>query len=67
MEEREEAKRQDPPQADSGEKADSSPKNSKGRLYDKIPVSFRQVDIFSKVMIAVLALVLLIGILTGTR
>lgn len=43
------------------------PQNAKERFYEKLPFSYRQVDIFVKVMIALIAVVLLVGVLASTR
>ncbi len=41
--------------------------NAVTRLYDRLPFSYRQVDIAVKVLIGLTAIVLVYGIITGTR
>ncbi|MDR2655498.1 MAG: hypothetical protein LBC56_05405 [Oscillospiraceae bacterium] len=41
-------------------------KNDKERLYDKIPLTYKQVDIIVKILLALLAGLLIYGIATGT-
>lgn len=45
--------------------APAPPKNMKERLYDKIPLTFRQADILVKVLLALFVVVLIIAVLTG--
>ena len=40
-------------------------KNAKERLYDKVPLSYKQVDIITKVLIAVFVLLMLYFIVTS--
>lgn len=46
-------------------KKPESQKNPVERLYDKIPLTYKQVDMIVKVLIAILAIVLIIGVATG--
>lgn len=43
----------------------AEPKNAKEKLYDKLPFTYRQVDIFAKIAIAALVLVLVLAVLFG--
>lgn len=49
------------------EEQNNTPPHAKESLYDKIPLSYKQVDIISKVLIGLLVVVLVIGIATGNR
>lgn len=40
-------------------------KNAVHRLYDKLPFTFKQVDIFVKVMVALMVALLIYGIVKG--
>lgn len=44
---------------------ESGPKNSVQKFYDKLPVTYKQVDIFVKIMIGVIAAVLIAGIMAA--
>lgn len=48
-------------------KPEETPKNPVERLYDKIPLTYKQVDIIVKVLIGVLAVVLILGFIQGNR
>ncbi len=58
----EEAEAAPPPEA-----AKPGPQNAKEQLYDKIPLSYKQVDILVKVLVGVLVVALVVGVLTGSR
>ena len=49
------------------QEARPGPQNAKEQFYDKIPLTYRQVDILVKVLIGVLVVALVVGILTGSR
>lgn len=48
-----------------GERERPAPKNAKERLYDKIPLTLRQVDMVIKALFIILILALALGIMTG--
>ena len=56
-----------PPEAAAPETPPPENKTGIQRLYDKIPLTFRQADILVKVLIGLFVLVLIIGIATGSR
>lgn len=43
------------------------PKDAKESLYDKLPVTYRQVDLFVKILAAAIVLLLIFGFLSGNR
>lgn len=55
---------EDAPQAP--QKNTGPPKSAKEELYDKIPLSYKQVDIIVKVLLAVLGILVIIGVITGS-
>lgn len=55
---------QSPPPAPGKAEAD---KNAVEKLYDKIPLTYKQVDLIVKVLVGILILLLIVGIATGTR
>jgi len=50
-----------------GEREKPAPKNAKERLYDKLPLTVRQVDVIIKALIIILIVVLMVGIMTGNN
>lgn len=45
----------------------AKPKNPKEKLFDKIPLTYKQADILTIVLIGALILLLIYGVVTGSR